>query len=138
LPAQFGFKIFILEPFIYLYKVGFETFALGQASSIDEQAIRCGITESCRVVNWDSGNLQVLTKNDPNKATGANVSILAHITQEELTLLNRTEQANGFANRFVWLNNERSKMIPVPTGLPAADVDNFVAQLNEAKMHAAE
>ena len=34
---------------------------------------------------WDSGNLRTLTKNDPVVATDAHVSILGHITREELT-----------------------------------------------------
>lgn len=51
---------------------------------------------------WDSGNLQTLTKNSPAKATGAHISIIGHITREELVrLLTATEAGNGFGNRFL-------------------------------------
>ena len=53
---------------------------------------------------WDSGNLHPLTKNSPIRATDAHISIIGHITREELLrYLTETEQANGFANRFIWL-----------------------------------
>lgn len=62
---------------------------------------------------WDSGDLRVLTKNSPAKATGAHISIAAHITCEELLRhLTETETANGFGNRFLWLCARRSKMLP--------------------------
>lgn len=62
---------------------------------------------------WDGGNLSILTKNSPAKATGAHVSILGHITQEELLRhLTTTEMSNGFANRFLWVCTKRSKQLP--------------------------
>ena len=61
---------------------------------------------------WDSGKLRVLTKN-PQNATGAHISVIGHITQDELRrLLTDTEAANGFANRFLWVYTERSKLLP--------------------------
>ncbi len=51
---------------------------------------------------WDSGNLSTLTRNSPLRATGAHVSIIGHTTRDELLRqLSATEQANGFANRFL-------------------------------------
>ena len=68
---------------------------------------------------WDHGNLRSLTKNDPNRATGAHISIIAHITRGELLRhLGETEQTNGFANRFCWLLVARSKEISRPKGVP--------------------
>jgi hypothetical protein len=59
---------------------------------------------------WDHGNLRSLTKNDPNRATNAHISIIAHITRGELLRhLVETEQTNGFANRVCWLLVARSK-----------------------------
>ena len=50
---------------------------------------------------WDHGNLRTLIKNNPNRATGAHVSLNAHITVDELRrCLDRTEMANGLANRI--------------------------------------
>ena len=62
---------------------------------------------------WDSGVLRTLTKNSPAGATGAHVSIIGHATRDELRrLIAKTELANGFANRFVWLCVRRSKCLP--------------------------
>jgi len=62
---------------------------------------------------WDSGNLQVITKNSPIKATGAHISIIAHTTSEELLrYLNNSEFSNGFCNRFVYVGVGRSKLLP--------------------------
>src|ERR1700752_454987 len=62
---------------------------------------------------WDSGDLRILTRNDPVKATGAHISVMGHITAEELKRnLTRTEVANGFANRFLWVETNRSKCLP--------------------------
>jgi hypothetical protein len=59
---------------------------------------------------WDGGRLQVLTKKDPMKATGAHISILGHITKAELLrYLTETESANGFGNRHIYLLVKRSK-----------------------------
>src|SRR5215211_5745343 len=58
---------------------------------------------------WDDGRLQVMTRNNPLKATDAHVSIVAHITRAELVRhLTETEAAN----RFLWLMVRRSKQLP--------------------------
>lgn len=62
---------------------------------------------------WDSGNLSVLTKNAPASATGAHVSVVGHVTAEELRrYLTATEAGNGFGNRFLWICARRSKYLP--------------------------
>jgi hypothetical protein len=62
---------------------------------------------------WDSGNLASLTRNSPSKATGAHVSLVGHITAEELRrYLTATEAGNGFGNRFLWVCAKRSKYLP--------------------------
>ncbi len=66
---------------------------------------------------WDSGNLQTLTKNSPAQATGAHISIIGHITREELLrYLTSTETSNGFGNRFMWFCVKRSKTLPYGGG----------------------
>lgn len=63
--------------------------------------------------SWDTGTLRTLTKHSPTRATGAHVSIIGHVTTEELTrYLSATESANGFANRFGWFLARRSKLLP--------------------------
>ncbi len=62
---------------------------------------------------WDTGNLRVLTRKDPLKATGAHISIIGHITLDELKQeLKQTDAVNGFANRFLWCCVKRSKLLP--------------------------
>jgi hypothetical protein len=59
---------------------------------------------------WGTGDLEILTKNAPARATGAHISIIGHITRQELVrYLTTTEAGNGFGNRFLWLYVRRSK-----------------------------
>ncbi len=69
---------------------------------------------------WDQGDLNILTKNNSVHASDAHISILAHITADELRRnLTDTETGNGFANRFLWFFAKRSK--PLPFGGALAD-----------------
>lgn len=64
---------------------------------------------------WDGMPLEVLTRGKSKlKALDSHVSILSHITPEELQTLLRgsVEVANGFSNRFLWCHVERSKLLP--------------------------
>jgi len=62
---------------------------------------------------WDSGQLSSLTKNSPAVASGAHISLVAHVTRQELLRhLDSTEAGNGFGNRFLWLCVKRSKCLP--------------------------
>jgi DNA replicative helicase MCM subunit Mcm2 (Cdc46/Mcm family) len=62
---------------------------------------------------WDTGDLNTMTKNNPARATGAHISIVGHITLEELRrYLDRTEMGNGFANRHLFACVKRSKCLP--------------------------
>jgi hypothetical protein len=75
--------------------------------------------------------LRVLTKNSPAKATGAHISILGHITKQELLrYLNDIEAGNGFANRFLWVCVRRSKVLPEGGGRP--DYTSIVPRLHAA------
>jgi hypothetical protein len=82
---------------------------------------------------WDTGNLATLTKNSPTRATGAHISILAHITKQELLRdLTATESANGFGNRFLWLMVRRSKCLPFGGDLQERDLLPLAGRLREA------
>ncbi len=62
---------------------------------------------------WDGGKLATLTRSSSLCATGAHISIIGHITEDELRArLTRTDTANGFGNRFLFLLVRRSKMLP--------------------------
>jgi hypothetical protein len=63
---------------------------------------------------WDKGDLANLTKQLPARATGAHISIIGHITREELLReFSATEGHNGFANRFLWVCVRRTKFLPL-------------------------
>jgi len=62
---------------------------------------------------WDKGDLSTLTKNSKSRATGSHVSIIGHVTADELRrYLDRTEAANGLANRILFVCVQRSKLLP--------------------------
>ena len=82
---------------------------------------------------WDSGNLRSITKNSPARATGAHVSIIGHITKDELRrLLTETESANGFANRFLMLAVRRSKCLPEGGNIRSDSMNDLVTRLQKA------
>lgn len=79
---------------------------------------------------WDTGNLQVKTRNNPNRATGAHISIIGHITKDELKRnLDETETANGFANRFLWVCVRRNRILPEGGALSDSELNPLVNRL---------
>jgi hypothetical protein len=80
---------------------------------------------------WDTGNLRTLAKNMPATATKAHISIIGHITAEELRrALSEADSFNGFANRFLWLAVKRSKLLPDGGG--TLDLTGFTERLSKA------
>lgn len=81
---------------------------------------------------WDTGNLSPLTKSNPIKATNAHISIIGHITRQELLArLDDTAKANGFANRFFWVLVRRSKELPEGGAVPDELLLPLVERLTE-------
>lgn len=82
---------------------------------------------------WDGGDvLQTLTKNSPAKATNAHVSVIGHITRDELRrYLDATECGNGFANRFLWICATRSKLLPEGGLLHTVDLGPLARKLTD-------
>ena len=79
---------------------------------------------------WDRGNLQNMTRNAPLRATGAHLSIVGHITTDELRReLTDTDAANGFANRFIVFWVKRSKSLPEPGIFEGRQVEAIAALL---------
>jgi hypothetical protein len=82
---------------------------------------------------WDDGSAQTLTKNNPTSTNDAQISIIGHITPDELKhCLGRTEISNGFANRFLWLYVKRSKSLPDDSKVSDEVIDSLVLKLREA------
>jgi hypothetical protein len=82
---------------------------------------------------FDNGNLRVMTRNNPVRATGAHISIIAHITNDELhRVFDRTELANGFANRFTFVLSRRSRILPLGGNVSASSLNDVVSGTREA------
>ncbi|CAN5863481.1 hypothetical protein BH24CHL4_BH24CHL4_19540 [soil metagenome] len=106
----------------------------GEFASILKVANREGsiLSEIIRK-SWDGGTLQNVVKRSPVKATGSHVSILGHITVEELQReLSETSQVNGMANRFLWVFVHRSKLLPDAPRLDAVKVSDLANRTHKA------
>jgi hypothetical protein len=80
---------------------------------------------------WDCHRLQVMTRKDPLVADNVNLSVIAHITREELlSNLTATDRANGFANRFLILLVKRSRYLP--EGSEDVNLDEIVSRVRQA------
>ena len=88
---------------------------------------REGNTLSAKIRDaWDHGILTPMTKRERIATTGAHISIIGHITQDELLRsLTVTERANGFANRFLFVLAKRSKYLPSGKGAPLGILEPY-------------
>ena len=81
---------------------------------------------------WGTAKLQTLTKNSPIKATDSHISIIGHVTDDELrAVLTKVEMANGFANRFLFARVKRSKFLPHGGHLDFATLQELGEQVAE-------
>jgi hypothetical protein len=82
---------------------------------------------------FDTGDLRVAVKGSPQISTGAHISIIGHITVVELNiLLTKSDTANGFANRFLWVAAKRSKLLPEGGKASSLDFSDIVERLRQA------
>lgn len=82
---------------------------------------------------WDGQKIQSLSKNAPVTSTGAHISVIGHITPDELrSALTSVDTANGFGNRFLWGLVKRSKVLPRPPAFEGPAVDALVHDLRDA------
>jgi Protein of unknown function (DUF3987) len=82
---------------------------------------------------WDGGNLSVLTRQSPLKATQPHISIIAQTTSDDLAqYLHSTDIFNGFANRFLWACVRRSKLLPEGGKIPGHQFRSLVLQAKDA------
>jgi hypothetical protein len=59
--------------------------------------------------------LQNISKTSPDKASGAHISMIGHVTRHELHLsLQSVDSSNGVANRIIWIATKRTKKIAIP------------------------
>lgn len=94
---------------------------------------RNGNTLSQRIREaWQGRPIGSMTKNTQTRCKEPHISIIGHVTVEELVhYLTTREIANGFGNRHLWFCVKRSKMLPDGGGeyTPSA---NLVADLKAA------
>jgi hypothetical protein len=82
---------------------------------------------------WDHRNLETMTKNSPARATNPHISIIGHITREELKReLAECDLFNGFANRFLWILVKRSKRLPHGGTVPPEEMASLAKSLVNA------
>lgn len=61
---------------------------------------------------WDGNDLALMTRKRPLRATNPHISVIGHVTVEDLTrYLSGTDAANGFGNRNLYFCARRSKKI---------------------------
>jgi hypothetical protein len=98
---------------------------------------REGNTLSAVVRNcWDGRTLQTMTKNTPARATRPHISIIGHITADELLrYLTTTELASGFINRFLIVAVRRTQLLPDGGDLAALDWASLTDRLAAAVDH---
>ena len=83
--------------------------------------------------------MKTMAKNCPIKATKPHINIVGHITREELRCtLADVDAANGFANRFLWVASQRSKLLPDGGQLPLEQLRPIAARVREAVQFAQE
>jgi hypothetical protein len=65
---------------------------------------------------WDAKQwLHTEGKISPEKATGAHISMIGHVTiRELLDCLSTIENKNGFSNRVLWIATKRTKKLALP------------------------
>src|SRR5260221_8061880 len=82
---------------------------------------------------WDSPHiLRNAGKHSPDLATHPHISLIGHITREELkNLMAGVEYQNGFANRLLWIPARRSKKLPFPEWIHWADHIDVIKRLRE-------
>jgi len=81
---------------------------------------------------WDTGNLRTLTRNSPLRATGAHISMIGHITSDELKKkLTQIETVNGFANRYMFFYVKRSKYLPFGGYFDVNELGDLIEKLRD-------
>lgn len=87
---------------------------------------------------WDGGQLRVMTRRNPVKASETHISCVAHITRDELLrLATETDAANGLFNRWLWVAVRRSKTLPFGGDLAPEALNDLVTRLHSVLRFAA-
>jgi hypothetical protein len=103
-------------------------------ASVLKVAKRQDSTLSAIVRNaWDGKALETITKTSPARASEAHISLIGHITRDELARnVDATEIANGFLNRFMHFAVRSSKVLPFGGEVESVDFGDVIDQLGQA------
>lgn len=83
--------------------------------------------------SWDGKTLEIKTKNSPIRGTNPHVSIIGHVTKNELTQsLKSVERTNGFANRFIWAWVSRDRLVPLAKPFDMHSIKEEIQWLKDA------
>lgn len=81
---------------------------------------------------WDGVDLKPATKSNRIFASNPHVCLSGAISPSELTgLMSARELTNGFANRFLMIWAERTRMLPFPKETPQTTVEHLAARTRE-------
>jgi DnaB-like helicase N terminal domain/Protein of unknown function (DUF3987) len=82
---------------------------------------------------WETDHLAALSKKNPVRASGAHVSVNAHVTPDDLhSNLSLNDIANGLGNRFLWVCTKKSKDLRRQVFFPWRRLDAKIEQLRDA------
>jgi hypothetical protein len=82
---------------------------------------------------WETGNLRNAVKTAPLKATGAHISLIGHVTSDELQkTLTANEASNGFANRILFACVKRHGRLPEGGSLDPVALERLRSQVRVA------
>lgn len=99
-------------------------------SNVLHQGRRDGNTLSAALRDcWDGVDLKPATKSNRVHASDPHVCLSGAISPSELTgLMSARDLSNGFANRFLMIWAERTRMLPFPKETPQAVVEDLAAR----------
>lgn len=82
---------------------------------------------------WEGTKLETATKHNKQTATDPHISIIGHITYEELkTSINPVDLKNGLGNRFIFFCSDRSKELPEGFKLEPSKLRELQDKIGEA------
>jgi hypothetical protein len=82
---------------------------------------------------WETEDLAALSKKNALRATGAHVSVVAHVTPEDLqSHLSLTDIANGLGNRFLWVCARASQKLEGDARFDWSRLEPHIADLRDA------
>jgi hypothetical protein len=86
---------------------------------------------------WDGVSIKPATKTNRLWASNPHVSLSVAITPSELlSMMASRELTNGFANRFLEIWAERTKVLPFPKATPQDQIDKFAGRIKAILLHA--